>query len=916
MLYEYIRKKEGTKVDVSEALKSVSNRSIKATLLRETGRLEEAADELSKDGYYDQAYRILEANALFEKGYHIAKDENDAKAMFLLYHVTSLIVKSEWKKTNEIEQKLKQLQKAPFRGYFQARSQILLGIVDINQDLLREAMKNFRQYECLPAGEVLAYNSLKHMKIKTNPIEEDLYYSKAAYKIAESLATTNGQQHLTNYEDVLHVHDIKHQGERLFISRFLLEQNICQPLNELTDTSNVDEDGMLELDKVSVNKILRNYYSELAVLFLTQSSYFKNDLQVKLKTSGFHAYLKSNQCGKQVSTDMDSYFKNLKNLIEYSSLTRESPEELHADILFRLFSPGTSFHLNTTKRNFNFLKSKFVMEYFKTITMQFLNDPQSTIEVYLTAFRLLSVFIGTFEANNVISKAMTVQTKYTFTHEGKATHIFKGWFITCNRIQHNNVTDAVWSVYNFFLKRIAYLDNECKKEAISVASLNYIISVFSTTLFNMLAQYENQSFPFPLIFPRVYEFLLNNFAIFSRRSLLSASIYPVQSMHHYGTIQKQLNIFLSFLLGEDGSHYNVLYTALTTDSCIQNDSALFCLVQCLILAGNLYCHGAAHNDNDLQTNIQSKLVSIHKIVRDSKSKADFVKTAIDRLSTARNIKDIFLLVLEILSTHPYGSELISPYYSPNNNSIQFELCYTNYYPSVPLKSLTVLMQPSNDTGNDSQKDVIEDVSMPTSPGTELPELLLSDEQETSREYEQQAEMNAAMKEIREIISDGVCRVCGTIKQLQEVIENDIEDVPKEYKLHIESSEHINNAAHFSEYTDVKTKIENACAAVKDEIESIGKPLVELLKLKNDLDRLNSKLDHVHSDTMKNYDWPNGIDRLKKCFSEVEQCEIVCEKLKEKCKKHTNKIHKMDEEEEIDILPAKDLKLKKKRKRKK
>ena len=908
MAYELIRlRKKGEKADVSdsEALMFVSDRSIRATLLRETGKLEEAADEFFYAGCHLQAYRILEAKALFDKGYQRAKNDDKIKAMFLLYHVTSLIVKSKWKKTKEIDKKIKELQKSPFR-YFQARAQILLGIIDRNPNALREAIASFKCFECLP-GEILAYSSLKYLEDKTDPVDEDLYYSKEAHKIAESLS--NAQQ----YEEVLRVHDIKHQGDIMFISPFLLEQNICSSLKDSMPTSNIDEDGMFLLEKEDVDSILHIYYSALGISFIKQSTYFTKDLPVNIMTSEFHAYLKSNQCKKVYSNNMDSYFKNMKALIEYCSLTGESSEVLDKETLFRLFSPHTAFHLHATKRNFNFLKSRFVNEYFTKMAMQYLTDSESTLEVYLNAFRLLTIFIGTFVADKELSKVMNSQAKYSFIHhDGNRIHIFKGWLITCHRIQRRDVTGAVWSVYNFFLRRIADPKNNCK-QAISIGSINYIIAVFSTALFSMLAAaYRNQ-----FLLPRAYNMLINNFDIFSSYSISSACVNCVYHLpFNAKTVWKQLNIFLSFLLGEDGSHYNVLYTALTTDSCIQNNSALFCLIQCLILAGNLYNY--AHSEEEKE-NIHAKLVSIHKILRACRSEiqVDFITETIARLSSAKDIKDIFLLVSEILP----GSELVSPsilfnwtnYYS----SIEFRLIYKVYYPSARLKSLVVI-QSDNDTNEYQSKetnDVTVDNNVPVSPDIEITDLLLNDEQETLQEDQQQATINS---EIEEITSDGICLICG--KNLsQEMSEpHNVDEKPINYKSHFESPDHKKQAAYKDEYSDWKTKIEKACHACRDaklEMESTGNTLVKLTDLKIKLDTLNTNVEDVNRDMMKLCDWQNGIERLKECYTKLEEIKKEIERLKEDCERRRRKVVEMDDEEEVDILPVKEtFKLKKKTKK--
>ena len=220
------------------------------------------------------------------------------------------------------------------------------------------------------------------------------------------------------------------------------------------------------------------------------------------------------------------------------------------------------------------------------------------------------------QEQKVLEAIKTCEGKYNFIDKrsGQKMHVFNGWLVTDVRIaERNNVIDGVWSIYNFFLSHIAHLDSNTRREAISPCSITYILSVFSTALFSMLF-FGNQANTVFLL-PDMYQMLIQNFNIFNNYDLLGICLHQSQECDRrkFSQAFKQLSLFLSFLLGEDENQYNVLFTALTTDSCIKDGSALYCLILCLVLAGNLYNHYSLNPSRN--ENLHGKLVRIHKIVR-------------------------------------------------------------------------------------------------------------------------------------------------------------------------------------------------------------------------------------------------------------------------------------------------------------
>ncbi len=895
---EYIRLKKGKNKDFQkEVLELVSDGSIKATLLIEAGDLEEAADELIKTCHFDQACRILVAKGLFQKGYESVKDK-ETQTMFLLYDVMSLLAKSEWSRTKEIDIKLTWLVECPFR-YFQARSQFFLGSINRDGVSLKKAIDNFTQNDCLP-GAVLAFYSLKDLQMTSEP-SNDLNNSRAAFEIAESIRTHLSQhtfRQTSILREVLRVHDLGTELDQYFISPFLLKNNICSELHALaSEDSNEDQDGMLMLDKVRVNDILSSYYAHLSINFVS-SDYFTKQLPEKIKSSNVFTYLRGTRYENLSHHNFEDFFTYLRDYIDYCSLTGRKLSNIVSDkILLNLFSPSAAFYLNFDRQNLFILRhSKFAKELLEKIAMSILKDAESSIESYLVAFRMLTKFIGAFAAQQKLQEAIESAPKrhqYVLEHtrntgESTHVHIFKGWLIM-NRQIHNksrDFTDTFWSVYNFFLKRIAKLSDH---EAISVGSINYIVSVFSTSLLVLLNAARNEYFGIQVLLPTFfYHNVLNNFDIFNGRSIMSICVDQLRkpsTPKHFELIMKQLNLLLSFLLGENpGGNYNILYTALTTESCIKDGSAFFCLIQCLVLAGNLYCW--SHGGFGVVEEAHVKLLNIQRILRASRNELiliedSFVALAIDRLSSAKDTGDVFLLISELLSDYYYSSELVTPIYNIYSNKI-IPSVYQVPYPSIRIKSLVVIEKPNDEVVE--QEIVIMDYS------EELSSPLLTGEDES---------LMAVGPPIQTAVvtNDGFCIPCGKILQREGISEE------LELRAHLKSNDHQNIFVQYNEYNEKKANLENECLTLMKKIEILlqENSLVKLENLKNQLKQLMKNIESSDANLAKSCDWTNGTTGLKNIFTQVDNCRKLFHDLKVDYEKRKASANSQDNTEKS-ILP--------------
>ena len=921
MAWEYLRKKESKAIDSAEALQFISEGSVRAILLRENGRFIDAVKEFLKGGYHDQAYRIFEAQGLFERGYEVAIDEK-IKAKYLLYNITFLLVQSKWVRTQTIFEKLKMLEKFPFR-YFQARLQLLMALVERNEISLKKAIENFKRFDCLP-GEVAAYCCYKYLNIQTHPYKEDLHTSKAANEILESIKAYETNSSCTAkqrqiYQEVLRVHDLELLDDKYyFISPFLLQNNVCQLLQSLANTttsSKTDEDGMIVLDKKEVNEVLCRYYSETSVTILKGSSYyFTKEIPPKIITSKFHQEVKKQHfTTSYFNVDLKVYFRNIKNLIEFCLLANEQSNGLNDETMLTFFSSVTAFYLNIKKNNIDFLKhSRLAITYFNRLAMENLKDPKINIDGYLVSFRLLTVFSGKFHAKQKVLEAIkTCEGKYNFIDKrsGQKMHVFNGWLVTDVRIaERNNVIDGVWSIYNFFLSRIANLDSNTRSEALSPCSITYILSVFSTALFSMLF-FGNQANTVFLL-PDMYQMLIQNFNIFNNYDLLGICLHQSQECDRrkFSQAFKQLSLFLSFLLGEDENQYNVLFTALTTDSCIKDGSALYCLILCLVLAGNLYNHYSLNPSRN--ENLHGKLVRIHKIVRAAEKTnhhKTIITTAINELSRARNSGDIFKLILKLLEIHNQKVWLVTPMVKDGN--ISFELVYTVYYPNNQMRALVIMEAP--DSTIDEPQATIQ------SPSEEIDEPQLNIEEEVLQADD---EMEKDVETVTdELIVDSFCKVCGQFGETAED-EHSGDQATVDYKSHLASAEHIQNAAEYESYCEVKEKVEQRCHDLMGEIEMLTKEkhFLKLAALTSKLKQVIESLKKIDAEMTKVFEWRNGVVKLKQCYVETEGYCKEYNLLKEKHERRKTTSEFKVEEIEGDILPdvTQTPKLKKTKKRKK
>ena len=903
---------------------------LKATILIEAERFEEAIDELIKINHFDQANRIIIARGLFRKGYDTVRDE-EKRAMFLFYNATSLLVESEWSTTKEIDSMLTLLGKCPFR-YIQARTQILLGIINKDGVLLKKAIENFKMYDCLP-GAVFAFHSLKYLQTRSKP-SDDLSNSKSAFEISESIRTHPSQRAYkqnTVYREVLRVHDLEtdiDDENKYFISPYLLKYNICSELCDLATSGDTiqDQDGMLILDKMEVNERLSSYYDKLSVRFLTiNSEYFTEQLPGKIKSSCAFAYL-SGKRENLLQDKLDGFFKNLRDYIEYCSLIgQESSNILSDEVLLKLFSPSAAFHLSFTRENVYILgNSKFAKEFLEKIAMKKLKDCESTIESHLVSFRILTRIVGPFTAQQKLYEVIKSAPKghrYVFEHTGRNgekthEHIFKGW-LTMNHQIHKkscDITDMFWPVYNYFLKRIAELSDDNKTQAISIGSINYIVSVFSTTLLTLLSP------AVPMLFPKIaHEKAIYNFDIFNGRSIMSICLDQLRKPldpYYFKKLIYQLQLLLSFLLGENpgGDNYNILHTALTTESCIKDGSAFFCLIQCLVLAGNMYCW--SHKGFGVVEKAHAKLLSIQRILRASRNElvvsndSQFLTQAIDQLSLAKNSKDVFLLISELLSDWHYTSELVTPQFF--QFPLEFPLVHQAHYPNIRIKSLVVIEKPNDEVVElSTQESKTDNLELSFVPPEELESPILIGPEDESL-------LVATQTVSAEVISDGHCIPCG--KMLQKEGQGEEGDLQELRAAHLKSRDHENNFVHYNEYIKTKSNLEEKCIMLTSSIAILlqeNDKLEKLRRLKNQLNHLMNNIRSTDGDMMKSCDWMNGTSKLKKKLTEVDSHKKEFDKLKVHCDEKQKPANSKDDFEKS-ILPKvnEGLKLEKPRKKKK
>ena len=712
---EYFRRnvnEKDKKEELKGTLQYISEGSIKAAFLKEIGLYEEAIDELMKEKHYHEAYRMLQVHGLFAKGFDVANDK-ETKGWFLFLHTTGLLMNNDWKQTDEIENNLQRLEKYSLQ--FQAQSQLLSAKVHKNPTFCRKAIMSFKECKST-CGELATYDLLKKLQIPTAPLE-DFKMSKSAFEVAEAIISCSSNQgtykQKSIFSDVLYIHHLTDDksNDMYHIAPFLLENNLSFELSGISAFDCKNSDGMVVLNHEVVHSSLTNHYRSLSKLILNNdavSSFFKKQVLAKLVTTEFHKGL---QTGKFQQSRFDvsvhKYFDNLKQMVEYNFLAGQSLGDNNEAVL-RLFSPTAAFFVLVMKPNLSFLKqSNLVCQHFKRSALDILKDENVNLDGYFTAWRLLLVFTGNTNARYEVIKAMKSSGSNTYTYEynEERLHVFNGWLVVHKQIHlQARVTLAAKSAYNYIFSRIANM-GDVRNQAISIYTLTYISSVLSTALISMLTvALSNPPYISPnFLIPFLYTNLITNFDSFNVQGSREIRILEACCQQLYSSSNKWLIInqsstqllnLLEFLVGGDKNGYNVLLTALTTETSIQDGSALYCLILCLVLAANLYkFYYANSDDNEGIKIIQECLLNIHKVLHRCKSSsAEFISEAYTAMQKARDTSDIFVLVLDLLQIHRQVSLMVKPYLDLFHTSIAFDPMYQKDFPRHPIKVLCTLFK--------------------------------------------------------------------------------------------------------------------------------------------------------------------------------------------------------------------------------
>ena len=946
---EYFRRnvnEKDKKEELKGTLQYISEGSIKAAFLKEIGLYEEAIDELMKEKHYHEAYRMLQVHGLFAKGFDVANDK-ETKGWFLFLHTTGLLINNDWKQTDEIENNLQRLEKYSLQ--FQAQSQLLSAKVHKNPTFCRKAIMSFKECKST-CGELATYDLLKKLQIPTAPLE-DFKMSKSAFEVAEAIISCSSNQgtykQKSIFSDVLYIHHLTDDksNDMYHIAPFLLENNLSFELSGISAFDCKNSDGMVVLNHEVVHSSLTNHYRSLSKLILNNdavSSFFKKQVLAKLVTTEFHKGL---QTGKFQQSRFDvsvhKYFDNLKQMVEYNFLAGQSLGDNNEAVL-RLFSPTAAFFVLVMKPNLSFLKqSNLVCQHFKRSALDILKDENVNLDGYFTAWRLLLVFTGNTNARYEVIKAMKSSGSNTYTYEynEERLHVFNGWLVVHKQIHFEaRVTLAAKSAYNYIFSRIANM-GDVRNQAISIYTLTYISSVLSTALISMLTvALSNPPYISPnFLIPFLYTNLITNFDSFNVQGSREIRILEACCQQLYSSSNKWLIInqsstqllnLLEFLVGGDKNGYNVLLTALTTETSIQDGSALYCLILCLVLAANLYkFYYANSDDNEGIKIIQECLLNIHKVLHRCKSSsAEFISEAYTAMQKARDTSDIFVLVLDLLQIHRQVSLMVKPYLDLFHTSIAFDPMYQKDFPRHPIKALVIMELPKDETPTVTSDDVV-----PLSHGNDSQtestfQSEINNPQVYSRSFSEDEQFLEDIKmesvteiqrekSIEAVIENGFCNLCGknVISETDDSVEGKEENkgdalisAKKEmndYDSHLKSDAHLNEVKEHSAYFDMKHATEAACNKLITELEAVlkEKKWIDLESLQKKCRNEIETVARTESETLKRFQWSDGKVTLQQCLTNFQKWRKEYDDLKTKYDAIESKLY-TEEEMEENIIP--------------
>ena len=705
---EYIshRVNEGDKENLHGILQYISDGSIKAEFLKEIGMYYEAVDELLREGQYPEAYRILKAQGMFDEGIMKAKD-NHSKDMFSLFHARKMYFVS--KPSAILTEILKSSDK-----YIVAQAYCLYALINRDASYYRKAIKAFDECKCDP-GKLIAFRGLLALNNGSNvKVEELLQMSRLATQCSKAIVARIEQNSTTLqkrfFREILKVHDIEDGELYYYIPEISFTNPTITGLELDSAFNSKDADGMIMLQRDTVDKILLSYYRELQHSWLSRPDIQDHFIQIikELNSSTFYRAIQSQSFSKAYDFKLNNYFKEIMSVIEFNALCGPVSDlqghEMVGHIAVSLFTFLSAIFLRDHGSLNKIAQTlPFSRKYFEDAAYKILENQDASLDDFYLSWNLLVSFAPSIgRLHTVLNERVKENNSLVLLYKRK-THIFFWWLHAYKQIVFKyNINSACQTVFYHILLRLPELVIK-RDNVISVATLTYILIILSSSLFVVANTSINSTFYVcPFIVPKLYENLIDSFGgIRATTTIKMACSLQIYSSSNYQQIKthsiRQLQAFLDFLLGEF-HHYSVLRNALSSEIYLNDGSALNCLILCLVLVSNLFAYYEKFEATDkesknlLQRKLQTIHEELHRCRKSSLTTPTFVQTAYVGLQSANKICDIFKVVVSLLNLQKQLPQMACPLIN-SDYKVFFHEIHTRDFPQSRIKKLVILENP-------------------------------------------------------------------------------------------------------------------------------------------------------------------------------------------------------------------------------
>ena len=765
----------------------------------------EAVDELLREGQYPEAYRILKAQGMFDEGIIKAKDDH-TKDMFSLFHARKMYFAS--KPFAILTEILKSSDK-----YIVAQAYCLYALINRNASYYRKAIKTFDECKCDP-GKLIAFQGLLALNNCSNvKVEEVLQMSRLATQSSKAIVACTERNSTTLqkrlFREILKVHDIEDGELYYYIPEISYTNPTITGLKLDSAFDSKDADGMIMLQRGMTDQILLSYYRELQHSWLSQPDIKDHFMQIikKLNSSKFYRAIQLQSFSEAYDFKLNSYFKEVMSVIEFNALYGPESDlqglEMVEHVAVSLFTFLSAIFLRDHGSLSKTAQSlPFSRKYFEDAAYKILENHDASLDDFYLSWNLLMSFAPSIgRLHTVLNERVKENNSLVLLYKRK-THIFFWWLHAYKQIIFKcNINSACQTVFCHILLRLPELVVK-RDDVISVATLTYILTVLSSSLFVVANFSINSTFYVsPFIVPKLYENLIDSFggtrATTTIKMACSLQMYSTSNYQQIKTHSiQQLQAFLDFLLGES-CHYSFLQNALSSEIYLNDGSSLNCLILCLVLVSNLFAYYEKFEAIDKETKnlLQRRLQTIHEALhrcrKSSLTTPMFVQTAYVGLQSANNISDIFKVVVSLLILQKQQPLMACPLIN-SEYMVFFHQIHTRDLPQSRIKRLVILENPEETSP----------MSLPDKPTIHAPSPVITVSEDEIEEPDEDEVIVDPSPLTSDVVEGDMCLACGVklhdndIRRSNQIV---LVKMKKQPVSHLETKEHLQKVEDYKKW---------------------------------------------------------------------------------------------------------------------